>query len=713
MKDIIVLGNSYSFPEIKDERFETLQEEIRSTRNRIQDGSSEKRVLGLFRRAPVLDADQRIALMEELVARYDELIGSLKNKIGGCTETFESVGEGVREYFNRKVAELEAMESRRASLAAEAIAAGQVEVAQGLEGEKERIRALALNLTRSSVLIIRKLRHALAALETLVDDEAAQRRVLESLKGSVSIFRKTHQFTKDLDSIERDIASMTRLALNFDSILKDNLGPLAILIEEVTKVDSRVADSLLEIEKLSAQLESKKDVSGLLGRFDDRIFDTLIRSRVKKEALDGIIAAMSDPTTDLGDIGFETELAGSGVLDFRALATNMGELVRRGLADLHAVGPSGLDTLLMPIRSVFPIAESAAIELHETVKETEAAESESPPISFSIVESPEPNNPDPHEKATAPVMSDPAAPPSETEMRSAAPEESVSPDPSPAWVSAMNSNPGTTSARIKGPYGAAISRNDPTLIVFLLDRSGSMGEAYAHGLSKAQFLAQTVDRTLLELAVRCNKADGTRDYFHIACIGYNDEKVRTAFSPPLNAADYAPISRIAASPLHLEPGKDGSSTPAWIGPVSDGGTPMKAAFEEACRFVATWCDAHPKSYPPTIINVSDGQSTDGDPSHAAGILRRLHTEDGECLVYNLHVRSGGGAEVVFPETSNGLDEYGKLLFEMSSTFPPHLLDRASAAGFRAGTKSRFFIYGAGADLVTRFFELGTRPTKLA
>ncbi|MBL8966461.1 MAG: hypothetical protein JNG85_05575, partial [Spirochaetaceae bacterium] len=98
MKDIVVLGKSYSFPEIRDERFESLQDEIRDMRNRIE-GDKERKLLGLFRKAPALDAEGRIALMESLVGRYEELIGTLKAKIGGCTEAFEFMGEGVREYF--------------------------------------------------------------------------------------------------------------------------------------------------------------------------------------------------------------------------------------------------------------------------------------------------------------------------------------------------------------------------------------------------------------------------------------------------------------------------------------------------------------------------------------------------------------------------------------------------------------------------------------
>ena len=674
MKSISILGTSYDLPEIRDAHFESLQAGIKERRELLQKPADDRRFAAIFRKkAPPLDANQRIGLMEELVGNYDELVTSLKDKIGSCKETFGGIGDAVREYFTKKAADLEVLEKRRSELIAEAHASGQEEVAQGLEGERQRIRALVYNLTRASVLIIRKLRHALTALETLVDDETAQRRVLDSLRASVSIFRKAHQFMCDLDAIEDDIATMTRLALNFDSILRDNLGPLSILIDEVSKVDARVADSLMEIEKLSAQLEARKVVSGIPGRFDDRIFDVLVRAQTKRDALDGIVAAMSDPNADLGEIGFAVDLVGSGDLDFNALTMNMGELVRRGLANLRSDVP-------LPLIA----SEDSTIPNRLTI-DTEAV-------------------PEPDVKVEVTTNQTTIAQPKE--------------DVAPAWAAAAAQ--ATTAARRssagqaqRSAYTRAISRADPTLIVFLLDRSGSMSDSYARGLTKAEFLARTVDKTLMELAVRCNKADGTRDYFHIACIGYNDGMIGSAFSTPLDGEDWLPISRVAASPTGLLKDIDGSQIPNWVHTVSDGDTPMKAAFEHTCRLVTRWCDGHPKSYPPTIINVSDGQSTDGDPSGAASILRQLHTDDGECLVYNLHVSSDGGIESVFPDSAAGLDEHGKLLYSMSSQFPPHLVERAQALRMPVNPASRFFAYGAGAEVVTSFFDLGTRTTRLA
>lgn len=33
--------------------------------------------------------------------------------------------------------------------------------------------------------------------------------------------------------------------------------------------------------------------------------------------------------------------------------------------------------------------------------------------------------------------------------------------------------------------------------------------------------------------------------------------------------------------------------------------------------MVAWCDAHPDSYPPTVLHVTDGESNDGEPEEIA------------------------------------------------------------------------------------------------
>ena len=48
-------------------------------------------------------------------------------------------------------------------------------------------------------------------------------------------------------------------------------------------------------------------------------------------------------------------------------------------------------------------------------------------------------------------------------------------------------------------YTAEISRSQPTAFLFLVDQSGSMDDKMASGRSKAQFVADVLNRTLMEL----------------------------------------------------------------------------------------------------------------------------------------------------------------------------------------------------------------------
>jgi hypothetical protein len=56
--------------------------------------------------------------------------------------------------------------------------------------------------------------------------------------------------------------------------------------------------------------------------------------------------------------------------------------------------------------------------------------------------------------------------------------------------------------------------------------------------------------------------------------------------------------------------------PVWFDPINHGGTPMCAAMVKTTEIIADWCDQHTNSYPPTIIYVTDGASTDGDAHKA-------------------------------------------------------------------------------------------------
>jgi len=160
--------------------------------------------------------------------------------------------------------------------------------------------------------------------------------------------------------------------------------------------------------------------------------------------------------------------------------------------------------------------------------------------------------------------------------------------------------------------------------------------------------------------------------------------------------------------------KDAMNSIWNVEPKNEGGTPMRAALTRAAELLAEWCDAHPNSYPPTILHVTDGEATDGDPEEVAEALRQLHTADGQALLFNLHVTTKGGREVIFPSGDDGLvDEYAQMMFRMSSPLPPHLAKLAGDKGYSVASGSRGFIFNADPKLIVDFFDIGTRPRLMA
>ena len=231
--------------------------------------------------------------------------------------------------------------------------------------------------------------------------------------------------------------------------------------------------------------------------------------------------------------------------------------------------------------------------------------------------------------------------------------------------------------------------------------------------------------TLAEIVTRCTRADGVRDYFDIGVIAYGNDAVRNGFSGKLANDSLHPVSRLADRPIRIENTtqtiRDSSDEatekkkiyPVWFEPAAEGSTPMKKAFRQACAVMQVWCDTHEDSYPPTVIHVSDGRSTDGDPIDEADILTQLFTNDGTCLLFNLHVDTEEGNEVVFPFSDANLpNEHASLLFRLSSVFPPHLIPRARQHGYAVSEASRFFIYNGSMDFIANFFDIGTRAANL-
>jgi hypothetical protein len=166
--------------------------------------------------------------------------------------------------------------------------------------------------------------------------------------------------------------------------------------------------------------------------------------------------------------------------------------------------------------------------------------------------------------------------------------------------------------------------------------------------------------------------------------------------------------------------------PCWVQPEEEepnrpasSKTEMAKAISDAREAVQSWLGSgawRPKSFPPVVINITDGQHNgEGNPLEEANQLRQLRTEDGNVLLFNCHLVTRASAQSLgFPHqlsviTAMGLPELERIgaqqLFEMSSVIPQKMAER-----FKTPLKpgARGFIYNADPQDLVDFLSWGTQ-----
>jgi hypothetical protein len=240
---------------------------------------------------------------------------------------------------------------------------------------------------------------------------------------------------------------------------------------------------------------------------------------------------------------------------------------------------------------------------------------------------------------------------------------------------------------------------------------------------KSMIVAKMLNRLLYNLIDRCTKDEGIRDYFHVGVIGYNNEKIGSALENFHPDRDLIPISELAKNPLgfesvtHKVPDSDGNmvdeteTEPIWIKPHAFGNTPMCEVLQMAEEVIAGWVRKNPQSFPPIIINITDGDSTDGIPIPNALRIKQIETDNGNALLFNIHISETVSDPIMYPGDSNALpDDFARTLWAMSSVLPPTMQQFARSLNYPITKDSRGYGFNADMEAFSDFLDIGTRPT---
>lgn len=262
------------------------------------------------------------------------------------------------------------------------------------------------------------------------------------------------------------------------------------------------------------------------------------------------------------------------------------------------------------------------------------------------------------------------------------------------------------------PFGVAT----PGMIMILLDQSTSMADqagktqADEPAVSKAEMAATVVNRVIYDIQQSCQAGDEIRDRCVVGVIGYGAD-VKSVLG--------GYISTIAESYADTEPDPQWPSQrlPVWVKPITAGSTPMDRALDDAHSLASGWIADHHDCFPPVVMNITDGEPNDlqrgGDGGLTIAAARRLmglSSSDGHVLLFNAHISSQGGPEVVLPSSPAALhDPYARYLFEISSPIPRSMVEKARRAGLAAEPGARGFVFNARRESLVKLLTFGSMP----
>lgn len=149
---------------------------------------------------------------------------------------------------------------------------------------------------------------------------------------------------------------------------------------------------------------------------------------------------------------------------------------------------------------------------------------------------------------------------------------------------------------------------------------------------------------------------------------------------------------------------------------------MHKALKRAEGLVEDWLRDHKGKdcYPPTVINITDGQYnhvTDAEMQQLSNELKSMFTNDGNVLFFNIHIVPDMAESVVFPASADELNDngWGERLYNMSSLLPLNYNEQIRSIFGDKQTDIRYHAMGVntGMERLVKMMRIGTLSSMLA
>lgn len=267
-------------------------------------------------------------------------------------------------------------------------------------------------------------------------------------------------------------------------------------------------------------------------------------------------------------------------------------------------------------------------------------------------------------------------------------------------------------------YQELLSSANPGLIIIMIDQSASMSDSYANS-TKAKFASVAVNKVIEEIILSCSSGDGIKDRCYVAVIGYGStvdilflETASELAKNPNTTTVKKKISDGAGGLIEVD-----EVQRVFVNPIANGGTPMAEAFQQAFHGTERFITNHPNSFPPIIINITDGEPNEwylqksfDATTREAKKLADLKTSDGNVIILNAHISDASAGKIELPSNDSGFssNKFAQFLFDISSVLPEPLVESAKNAGFNVQTGAKGFVFNADAETLIKLLNFGSQ-----
>jgi formylglycine-generating enzyme required for sulfatase activity len=368
MAAVQILNHIYTLPEIANERFRRLQEQVRARQRLIQEGvRRQARLWGLLPRTSVrLSEEERFRELDLLVRDYDAIIAGLQEGKDTYEAFFTQLVAGIRQAVKHKSDEIRQLEQERVALHQSAVAQQDHALEQWVTQSADQLQQSVRLLGQATLLLLKKVALCQEGVKKLAEDQELQRQVLSQLVGQLENHRRAYALQKQIDRVVREVAEMAEVALNFEQYMRDHFGPLQGLLEQVVKADESLHKAVAEIEMITRQMLRQSVVSlPESDPFDLRMLHFLTTGTLKRERLVEVLERIErqDGTEEALDIELAT--SGSTALPVHELLDNIELLIAVRLGPLTLWSNSiGIEFVLIPAGTFLMGAERGAPDEH-------------------------------------------------------------------------------------------------------------------------------------------------------------------------------------------------------------------------------------------------------------------------------------------------------------------------------------------------------------